>query len=231
MVIKINTILLVGVALFSLAGCSSKTFSSKQKTKAGIPFGDEKHQAAAQTVPGVVYCAYYDLGGEGVAYHDKDKKNNGSGSLNPVNGSYLHSFRIDESVDVSYTKEQWDMSQYNRTQMPLNLLYVGWTEPGEWIKYTIDVKQSGAYTVSLLYTSNQGGKISVTPDNSAQPVFIDIPSTFDALDPEPIRQWHHWNEVTGKKPIVLSQGVQTITLRTEETGQMNYATLTFRLVE
>ena len=36
--------------------------------------------------PGRVDCAYYDRGGEGVAYHDVDAKNNGSGVLNPATG-------------------------------------------------------------------------------------------------------------------------------------------------
>jgi hypothetical protein len=49
-------------------------------------------------------CAYYDLGGEGVAYHDTDPKNQGSGELNPADGTYLNEFRINEGVDTSYTK-------------------------------------------------------------------------------------------------------------------------------
>ena len=39
---------------------------------------------ARRLFPGVVRCAYYDRGGEGVAYHDSDTKNNGSGALNPA---------------------------------------------------------------------------------------------------------------------------------------------------
>jgi hypothetical protein len=48
--------------------------------------------------------AYYDLGEEGIAYHDFDSKNNGSGTLNPADGSYQNEFRIQEGVDISYTK-------------------------------------------------------------------------------------------------------------------------------
>jgi hypothetical protein len=48
--------------------------------------------------------AYYDRGGEGVAYHDIDAKDNGSGALNPADGTYLNQFRMDEGVDISDTK-------------------------------------------------------------------------------------------------------------------------------
>ena len=37
---------------------------------------------AEWSLPGRVQAAYFDLGGEGVAYHDTDKTNHGSGELN-----------------------------------------------------------------------------------------------------------------------------------------------------
>ncbi len=42
------------------------------KNYQGIPFTDSKYTGGAQKIPGKVMCAYYDLGGEGVAYHDTD---------------------------------------------------------------------------------------------------------------------------------------------------------------
>jgi hypothetical protein len=86
-------------------------------------------------------CAYYDLGGEGVAYHDTDPQNHGSGELNPADGTYLNEFRIHEGVDTSYTKFQRkpdpiDDNPFNKIVPPTDLLYVGWTEPGEWFNVT-----------------------------------------------------------------------------------------------
>jgi hypothetical protein len=52
----------------------------------GSPYHDSRHEGGAQRIPGRVDCAYYDLGGEGIAYHDTDAKNNGSGALNPADG-------------------------------------------------------------------------------------------------------------------------------------------------
>lgn len=70
----------------------------------GTPFPDGVYHGGQQQIPGRVQCAYYDLGGEGVAYHDTDAKNKGSGTLNPADGSYLNEFRMHEGVDISYTK-------------------------------------------------------------------------------------------------------------------------------
>ena len=126
----------------------------------GTPYEDSHYHDGAQKIPGKVYCAYYDRGGEGVAYHDSGAKNNGSGALNPANGTYLNEFRMGEGVDTSYTKfkldPQIDDNSYEKVQPPANLLYVGWTEPGEWFNVTVDVAESGDYAADLLYTSNRG---------------------------------------------------------------------------
>src|SRR5580693_3276916 len=70
----------------------------------GMPFQDSHYKTAPQRIPGRVECAAYDVGGEGVAYHDSDAVNHGSGELNPANGTYLNEFRMHEGVDTSYTK-------------------------------------------------------------------------------------------------------------------------------
>ncbi len=77
----------------------------------GKSFHDQMYHGGPQQIPGRVQCAYYDLGGEGVAYHDTDAKNKGSGTLNPADGSYLNEFRMHEGVDTSYTKYHDDIDQ------------------------------------------------------------------------------------------------------------------------
>src|SRR5690349_17471960 len=72
------------VATLCLVGCSSKTW----KTYHGRSFQDSVYQGGPQAIPGRVQCAYYDFGGEGVAYHDADAINHGSGELNRANGDY-----------------------------------------------------------------------------------------------------------------------------------------------
>src|SRR5262249_44703915 len=84
------------------------------------PFQDNSYHGGAQKIPGRVQCAYYDLDGEGVAYHDTDAKNKGSGTLNPADGSYLNEFRRREGVDISYTKyhDEIDDNPYELVHPP-----------------------------------------------------------------------------------------------------------------
>src|SRR6201996_2196361 len=173
----------------------SQSFLSQYK---GVPYSDSRYQGGPQKIPGRVLCAYYDLGGEGVAYHDSDPKNHGSGELNPADGSYLNEFRIHEGVDTSYTKfnrkpDPIDDNPFDKIVPPADLPYVGWTEPGEWFNVTVEVTHSGTYSADLLYTSNRGGTISVDVNGRSATPPIAITSTFNASDPIAWRQWHHWN--------------------------------------
>ncbi|MDR0866348.1 MAG: carbohydrate-binding protein [Candidatus Symbiothrix sp.] len=228
-----HTFLLTVIFLLLISfSCSKKTeqpvIQEKDKYE-GVPFKDERYHGEAQVIPGKVYCAYYDFGGEGITYHDTDSVNHGSGELNPIDGSYLHGFRVNEGVDISYTKSNdIDNTPYNFVQPPMELLYVGWTEPGEWLKYTVNVTETGVYTVSLLYTSNQGGKISLAVNEEDPVGMFTITSTFNKADPVDFRQWHHWNSIH-LTSVPLEKGIQVLKLTTEETGQMNYAYLDFEL--
>ena len=124
----------------------------------GKPFQDSVYTAGPQAIPGRVECAFYDLGGEGVAYHDTDPTNHGSGELNlkpehhrPHANPYIWGFRGNEGVDVSYTKDFADFNHTNFVAPATNQLYIGWTADGEWCNYTVNVKKAGAYRVVALY--------------------------------------------------------------------------------
>src|ERR1700761_2512959 len=208
----------------------SQSFMSQYK---GVPYHDGRHQGGPQKIPGRVLCAYYDLGGEGVAYHDSDPKNHGSGELNPADGTYLNEFRMAEGVDTSYTKfdrkpNSIDDSPFNKVVPPPDLLYVGWTEPGEWFNLTVDVEQAGWYQADLLYTSNRGGSISVDVNGKDPTGALDIPSTNDPSDPVPWRQWHHWNLASGLVKLHLDRGKNVLTVFILTNGNMNLAYLDFK---
>ena len=80
-----NMLLFCSIAVSTLSTtASSQSFLSQYK---GLPYHDIRYQGGPQKIPGRVLCAYYDLGGEGVAYHDTDPKNHGSGELNPADGT------------------------------------------------------------------------------------------------------------------------------------------------
>jgi hypothetical protein len=206
--------------------------SSLPATYKGTPYTDAQHPNP-QSIPGIVHCAFYDQGGEGVAYHDTDPVNHGSGQLNPPDGSYLHEFRMHEGVDISYTKfgnssDRIDDNPWTIVAPPANLLYVGWTEPGEWFNITVDVKKTGIYTADLLYTSNRRGSISIDVNGRPATGELTIPTTYNAADPVAWRQWHHWNLAPGLIQLQLPSGRSLLTIHIVTGGQMNLATLNFK---
>jgi hypothetical protein len=196
----------------------------------GIPFEDSRYHGGAQAVPGRVLCAYYDRGGEGVAYHDSDAKNNGSGGLNPADGTYLNEFRMHEGVDTSYTKyhDQIDNNPFEKVHPPEGLLYVGWTVPGEWFRITVNALRAGVYTGDLLFTSNRGGTISIDVNGKDVTGPLTIPSTFNKSDPIAWRQWHHWDLARSIAKINLPKGKSVLTIHILTQGNMNLAYFDFR---
>jgi hypothetical protein len=199
----------------------------------GRPFTDERHRDGAQKIPGTVMCAYYDLGGEGVAYHDTTPANLGSGGLNPLNGDYLNEFRHREGVDTTYTKYgiNADNNEFNSVTPPDKLLYVGWTEVGEWFNITVDVAKAGAYSVDILYTANGDGAISFDVNGKSVGQPIKIASTHDPKDPLKWRQWHHWNVAKDAARISFPTGENLLTIHIVAGGNMNLATLEFKRVD
>jgi hypothetical protein len=195
----------------------------------GKSFHDSVYAGGPQVIPGKVFCAYYDIGGEGIAYHDTDAKNNGSGGLNPADGTYLNQFRMNEGVDISYTKfhDQIDNNPYNLVQPSEGQLYVGWTEPGEWFNLTIKVERAGVYVVDLLYTSNRGGEISFDLNGQELTGPVKIISTNNPADPIAWRQWHHWNVMKNLVEVKLPEGVSVLTVHVVSGGNMNFAYLDF----
>lgn len=87
-------------------------------------------------LPGKVEAEDYDNGGAGVAYYDDSQGNEGA------------TYRS-ESVDIGGT----DAVGYS----------VGWFNSDEWLEYTIDVKETGTYALSLLTaTEENNGAYSIS---------------------------------------------------------------------
>ena len=183
-----------------------------------------------QQIPGKIECELYDLGGEGIAYHDDDSVNNGSGKLNPANGSFLNEFRMNEGVDISYTKgKDIDINPYNMVEPKVGELYAGWMKPEEWINYTINVNTTANYTIGLMYTASGDGEIALFVDGKqiTQPLFI--PSVRNENETIDWRNWHHWNRIDELTTVALKKGKHILTLKTISNGNMNYDYLEFKL--
>ncbi|HSR87861.1 MAG TPA: putative Ig domain-containing protein, partial [Pontiella sp.] len=85
------------------------------------------------TVPGTIEAEDYDIGGEGIAYHDVGPNNDGGG------------YRPSEGVDIEGCTDIG--GGFN----------VGWTAVDEWLKYTIDVASAGDYTIISRVARGTGG--------------------------------------------------------------------------
>jgi len=220
-----------GIVILSVLLFNRCNYNNNLGDYRGTPFADSVYTRGVQIIPGKLQCEYYDFGGEGISYHDNDSINSGSGNLNPADGTYLNEYRAMEAVDISYTKFREpaiDNNPYNFVEPEKDQLYVGWTSPGEWIKYTINVEADGSYRLGLMYTSNQNGKISFSVNDVDITGPISVPSTYVASDSVGWRQWHHWNYIDNIAKIHLRKGLHTFTIHTREIGQMNYDFINFQ---
>lgn len=210
-----------------LAGCLTGLILSRPCFGQGVT---KPWKGVLQVIPGRIECECYDEGGEGVAYHDSDKVNHGSGNLNPANGKYLNEFRMKEGVDISYTKSGGiDDNGYNFVMPAMDQLYVGWTVPGEWINYTVMVRKTGLYRIGLMYTANTNGCISLSVDGRDIGGKIQVPNTHRNDDTVAWREWHHWNKVDSIASVRLTAGRHVLTLYSVS-GNMNYDYLEFAMV-
>ena len=82
-------------------------------------------------LPGTIEAENYDIGGEGLTYHDTDSAN--------IPGAY----RPDEGVDIEA-----------RTSGGFQVAYVA---AGEWMEYTVQVPETDSYTVTAYVASQDGG--------------------------------------------------------------------------
>jgi hypothetical protein len=89
--------------------------------QSSTPYGGEPW-----SIPGIIEAEDFDVGGEGLAYHDADSANQG--------GLY----RPGEGVDIGKS-EDGAGSQY----------LVDWTGSGEWLQYTVEVMHTGTYNIII----------------------------------------------------------------------------------
>ena len=175
------------------------------------------YQGKPQAIPGRVEMEFYDTGGQGVAYNDTDAVNNGSGTLNKGN-SPVDRFRQDEGVDLSYTKTNIDKT-LDGAQEKVGELYLGWTAPGEWVNYTVDVQASGTYAVHAHITSRTDtAEISLAIDGADLTGPVRLPTT---------THWHIWRIVSNLAQVKLEKGVHVLRLSVLKEGNFNLDYLEF----
>src|SRR6202453_1803755 len=108
---------------------------------------DAPYGGTAAAVPGTVYAANYDTGGQGVAYN-----------VTSANGS-ANSYRSD-GVDLEATADTQDNTGAGAYD-------IGWTTPGQWFKYTVNAATAGTYTLSFRVSSPYGITDALHIDNAS----------------------------------------------------------------
>jgi endoglucanase len=83
----------------------------------------------AWLIPGIIQAENFDVGGEGLAYHDSDATNNGT------------QYRLSDGVDIEATTDAG--GGYD----------IGWTFAGEWMQYMVNVTEAGTYTLQARVAS------------------------------------------------------------------------------
>ncbi|MEI8204105.1 MAG: glycoside hydrolase family 38 C-terminal domain-containing protein, partial [Bacteroidota bacterium] len=103
-------------------------------------------------IPGVIEAENYDLGGEGIAYHDSDAVNQGN------------QYRLTEGVDIETCSEGgYDVFK---------------TYTGEWMKYSVFVDSTAYYRLQTRLASALGyGKLHFEVDDSDKTGIINVQST------------------------------------------------------
>jgi Carbohydrate binding module (family 6)/Beta-1,3-glucanase len=151
---------------------------------------DAPYGGTAAAVPGTVYAANYDTGGQGVAYN-----------VTSTNGS-ANSYRSD-GIDLEATAD-------TQNNTGAGAYDVGWTTPGQWFNYTVNAATAGTYTVSLRVSSPYGITDALHIANAAGVNLsgsVAVPNTGG---------YQTWTTVTAS--VTLPAGQQTLRVDQDSNG-------------
>jgi hypothetical protein len=154
----------------------------QQKTDLTIPF-------KTQEIPGVITATDYDMGKSGIAYSDQFVMRDGSNNDGAGNNGW------------AYRNDGVDIETCTDTDIRSKGYDIGWIDSKEWTLYTIDVKQSGAYTLTARYASGgSGGTFHLEKDGINLSGSIKVSSTGG---------WQNWKSITIPN-VILYKGIQKV---------------------
>ncbi len=141
-------------------------------------------------IPGLIYAVDYDLGPMSLAYNDDH-----SATYHVSTGNYTAwnngwTYRND-GVDIEPCEDSFQSNGYN----------VGWTSPGEWMKYSCQVMNSGIYDINIrVATPIDESSLFFEVDGAAVTEPFPVPVTGD---------YQEWITMTIPS-IILREGKQEI---------------------
>jgi hypothetical protein len=152
--------------------------------KAATTSGSNAYGGTPRAIPGTIQVEDFDNGGTGAAYSDLSAGNLG--------GDY----RVNESVDLSYSTKEGSN-------------FIGWTQTGEWTKYSVNISATRAYTLKMRVASVGAGKKVRIELDGATIATVTIPNT-NGVD--------NWATVT-ISGINLTAGLKTLRVYNLSGGQ------------
>lgn len=134
-------------------------------------------------LPGTIEAENFDKGEEGFTFHDSDSDDSGKANYRADN----------EGIDI---------------KKAANGGYVlGWTAVGEWMEYSVNVKEAGKYSCEAVVssgTTNSGFRVSVIKDGVSKNLWsISVPQTAN-------NSWDTYKTVTATGTKDLEEGEQII---------------------
>jgi hypothetical protein len=168
-------------------------------------------------IPGTVRLAYFDEGGEGISYHDSD-------------GTHTGGFRTQHAVDtkrIPFGTGDGDRPSGNvggtgtasTVTVEQGMPYVGWTATGEWLCYTVNILESGRYTVDCFYSSNgPNSRVGFSIDGIDGSGAFALPST---------SYYHQWHECRLTDGLELERGRRVLRFNVLAADGANLGYLTF----
>ncbi|MCU0429652.1 MAG: PQQ-dependent sugar dehydrogenase [Cytophagaceae bacterium] len=147
----------------------------------------------AAAIPGTVLVQNYDLGGQGIAYNDLTTGNAGN------------QYRTTEAVDLEPCSE----GGFN----------IGWAQATEWTEYTVNVSQTGSYSVAFRVSTPLTGRtahLEINGVNISGPVSLPATGGYQA-----------WQTVTVPS-VNLTAGTQVLRL-VMDSDNFNISRLVFTL--
>jgi hypothetical protein len=155
-------------------------------------------------IPGTIYARNYDTGGAGVAY------------VHPGGitcGDWPGGMPMYRTDCVGLSVENAQKPDVLTTGAPANYgeIYVSYTSAGETLAYTVEVAESGTYSIGI----NEGGpKVTVSFSFSATPAVatgsLMVPDSVDAAQPGH-EMYHVWQTVSNLGTVTLQAGVYVMT--------------------
>ncbi|HEX4087963.1 MAG TPA: carbohydrate-binding protein [Trebonia sp.] len=158
---------------------------------------DAPYGGTAAAVPGTVYAANYDTGGQGVAY-------NATSTNGSANGYRSDGIDLEATAD---TTNNTGAGAYDQ----------GWTTAGQWFNYTVNAATAGTYTVAFRVASPYGIADALHIANAAGTNLsgsVAVPNTGG---------YQTWTTVTAS--VTLPAGQQTLRVDQDSNGwNLHYMT-------